>query len=346
MFFTGGYSMKGVTKLPSGTYRYRLREGGKDYSFTDKRLLSQREIRERFTEIIGERRFVNDVNPMSFGTASKRFLNAINGPYSPATVAKYTYQDRTIESQFPDFYRSRMDKMSIDDLQRIANEYGVQRRSKTVSGLIEYIHIILHRNGIYIRGKVRYAQNDKRVPYCPTSEDVKRLFEAVKDTDLEIPVKLAALGLRRSEICGLTMSDFDGQYIHIHRTKIMTPHGPLIQERTKTPSSSRKVLLTHDLATLIKSRGVICKYRPDRLNKCLAAVLDANSMKRFTFHKLRHFYASQAHALGVPAAYIMRSGGWSTDLVLKSTYTHALDTEQEKNDRITTDFLDSLVTNA
>lgn len=41
-----------------------------------------------------------------------------------------------------------------------------------------------------------------------------------------------------------------------------------------------------------------------------------------TFHKLRHAFATTLNDLGIPSNYIQKLGGWSTDNVMKSVYTH------------------------
>ena len=37
-----------------------------------------------------------------------------------------------------------------------------------------------------------------------------------------------------------------------------------------------------------------------------------------------------SHALGIPDSYIMASGGWKSDNVLKTVYRHALDDKKEE----------------
>ena len=53
-------------------------------------------------------------------------------------------------------------------------------------------------------------------------------------------------------------------------------------------------------------------------------------LPHFSLHKLRHYYASMAHSLGIPDQYIMKAGGWKTDNVLKSVYQHAMKDKQEE----------------
>ena len=43
-------------------------------------------------------------------------------------------------------------------------------------------------------------------------------------------------------------------------------------------------------------------------------------LPHFRFHDLRHYNASIQHALGIPDAYLMQSGGRENDSVLKSVF--------------------------
>ena len=53
-------------------------------------------------------------------------------------------------------------------------------------------------------------------------------------------------------------------------------------------------------------------------------------MDYMRFHALRHYCASQLHALGMPDAYIMERGGWESDGVLKGIYRHTLSDYAER----------------
>ena len=46
-------------------------------------------------------------------------------------------------------------------------------------------------------------------------------------------------------------------------------------------------------------------------------------LPHFSLHKLRHYFASSSHAMGIPDAVIMSMGGWKTEIVMKSVYRHA-----------------------
>lgn len=62
----------------------------------------------------------------------------------------------------------------------------------------------------------------------------------------------------------------------------------------------------------------------------------------FSFHKLRHFFASELHANGIPDQYIAKVGGWSTINVLQNIYEHTLrDKQKEYEQQITAVFTDN-----
>ncbi len=74
----------------------------------------------------------------------------------------------------------------------------------------------------------------------------------------------------------------------------------------------------------IKEVGHITNLNSHSLSIMFHRVLKRNNINHFRFHDLRHYSASVRHALGIPDAYIMADGGWSTDNVLKAVYRHAM----------------------
>ena len=48
------------------------------------------------------------------------------------------------------------------------------------------------------------------------------------------------------------------------------------------------------------------------------------------------------HALNVPDIYIMERGGWKSRETLQKIYTHALDDQKTKNDKIVLDYFSEL----
>ena len=132
----------------------------------------------------------------------------------------------------------------------------------------------------------------------PSDEHVQTLLEAVRGSTLELPVIFAAFGpMSEAEICTLEMKNIDGNVVHVCEN--------MVKKKGKT--------------------GRIVDMNPNTLCKMFKRKLDDLDIPAFRFHELRHYSASIQHALGIPNAYIMQRGGWSSDRVLKSVYRHTMD---------------------
>lgn len=67
------------------------------------------------------------------------------------------------------------------------------------------------------------------------------------------------------------------------------------------------------------------------------------NIPRFSLHKLRHYYASVSHSLGVPDVYIMQAGGWKSDNVLKTVYRHALNDKKREMQEFTAEYIKDII---
>lgn len=88
-----------------------------------------------------------------------------------------------------------------------------------------------------------------------------------------------------------------------------------------------------ELADKIKNQGYVYRGHPGNITKHLERVEDKLGIPRFPLHKLRHYFASQMSALGIPEADILKMGGWETDHVMKSVYRHSMMEKEEKAKR-------------
>lgn len=175
----------------------------------------------------------------------------------------------------------------------------------------------------------------------PTETDLKRLFEYIKDSRYEVAVKLAALGMRRSEICALTPQDLDGNILTINKAKVQGTDEKWIIKTTKTTDSTRQIYIPNELAELIRSKGLYNGHA-GAITKYINHAQDELGMPRFGIHRLRHFYASSAHSQGIPDQYIMEAGGWKSPAVLNSVYKHAMKDKNENMQKIMADKIKNL----
>ena len=163
--------------------------------------------------------------------------------------------------------------------------------------------------------------------YTPTLEDVQKVLEAVDGTRWDVPFNLAVFGLRRSELCALTMDDLEGNYLTIHKALVWDGSQWVTKDYPKTTESFRTIYLPDYLVEKIHRQGMPDVYI-HRINAKLHKVQDSVGVPRFRLHDFRHFFASHAHALGLSDADIMATGGWKTDHVMKSVYRQAMRTEE------------------
>lgn len=80
-------------------------------------------------------------------------------------------------------------------------------------------------------------------------------------------------------------------------------------------------------------QGYVYKGHPNTIYDCLKRTEKNLVIPYFSLHKLRHYFASQMSAMGVPEADILKMGGWETDHVMKSVYRHSMKDKEEQAKR-------------
>ncbi len=222
-----------------------------------------------------------------------------------------------------------------EEINRIAKE----RSPKTVRNHHGFISAVL---GIFHPGlklSTTLPQKVKTEPYIPTNSDIRKILDYSKGSMFEIPIMLACYGMRRSEICALECQDIDGDVVHITKAKVLDEKRNWIIKTTKTTESTRDIIIPIELSNKIKNKGYVYKGHPNSITCYLFKAQDSLGIPRFSIHKLRHYFASEMSALGIPEADILRMGGWETDYVMKSVYRHSMmDKEENAKKAQTLDF--------
>lgn len=323
-----------IEKLPSGRYRIRKTVRGKTYRLQLDYKPTQREALELLSALITDGGS-KPVREITFAEAMERHLETVGGVLSPSTLRAYRQMQRKLQTEYGRFCALRLPQITQEDVQRVISDHARNHAPKTTANLNGFISVVLRAYNPSLALHVTVPPRKKTEPHIPTDAEVRVVCEALRGTKYEVPVALAALGLRRSEICGLSLSDLtDDNRLHIHRARIQTEDGSYrTVDRTKTPESTRTIMLPEPVADLIRARGCIYDGSPCSITVQLRRVQARLGIPRFSVHKLRHYYASTAHALGVPDVYIMAAGGWKTDNVLKAVYRHAMDDRRAEMDR-------------
>lgn len=312
-----------IEKLPSGSYRVRQMENGKLYSVT---LPYKPNKREAYELIQNKINHVVD-NSMTFQSAAEEYINIKNNVLSPSTIRGYHSVLRNLPQYFLDMDISQIDEYT---LQKFINEYAIDHTAKTVHNVNGFIMAVLRLFYPKVDISVTLPQKQRQERYTPTTEDIKRIMDASRDTKYYIPLFLACLGLRNSEICALTIFDLKGTELTINKALVYGDNGYVVKNVPKTDASNRIIVLPDAVAQSIKEQGYIYDGYPLQIDRHLRRMQKKLNIPSFGIHRMRHFFASYMHDLGYSDAIIQSLGGWATDNVMKSVYRHALNEDSAR----------------
>lgn len=327
-------------KLPSGSYRVRVyshtdEDGKKHYkSFTadTKKEAERMALAYTYEE-------ENDCVP--FKDLMDVYLESKSNVLSPSTYRSYTSMSNTLLKEYPHFCNKT--NITRTDVQNLINDLAKTRKPKSVKNYNAFVSVILGDSRHF---KVTLPQSIKNKYRIPDQAEFKVLLDAVKDTELEIPVMLGSFCMmRRSEICALTLDDIEGDMIHIRKGLVLGDNG-YVTKTTKTESSDRYIQAPQFLIDKINKKGYITTLTPAAISDAFHRVVVRIGLNGMVFHGLRHFGASYRHSvLNIPTAHIQRDGGWSDAHTLEQIYRHALDDEHRKYTEKTNRAFESFISN-
>jgi integrase len=309
-----------IEKLPSGSYRIRKMYKGKAYSVTVDYKPTQKEALQLLAAEMDN--YVTDTNVGSFAAAAGEYIEMKRNVLSPATLREYA---RYVGRLPQDFVALRVSDITQVDVQKMANELSKDKSPKTVCDLHGFVHAVLKAFRPNLVLNTTLPQKVKKEKYVPTDDDIKALLAEAKGTRYEVTLRLACYGLRREEICALESSDLDGNMLTINKAVVLDEDREWVVKITKTTESTRVIWVDDELADMVRDcNGRIYDAYPEGITKWLGRKQKKLGIPAFPLHRIRHYYASSAHAMGIPDSYIMASGGWKTDHVMKSVYRHAM----------------------
>ena len=322
-----------IEKLPSGSYRIRKMYKGQTYTVIVDYKPTQKEAIQLMSAELDKVK--TEGLRMTFQTASEKYINEKNNILSPSTIKGYESVLRSISD---DFKKNNITDITALDVQSEINAYAKTHSPKSTRNAHGFISSVL---GVFCPNVIlntTLPQKEPKKAYIPSDEDVKRILEQAKGSQYEIALILAMFGLRRSEICALTLDDLNGNILTIDKAKVQSINNEWVMKSTKTEAGIRSVYLPDHVVALIKERGVIYKGHPNSILIYLQRTQRNLGIPKFSLHKLRHYFASSAHALGIPDQYIMDAGGWKSKYVLGSIYQHAMDDKKQEMQQITARF--------
>ena len=327
-----------IEKLPSGSYRIRKMYKGKVHTIITDYKPTQKEAVQLMAEELDKVSY--STAHMTFEEAANKYIDIKQNVLSPSSITGYLSTLRNLSTEFKNILISDMTQVEV---QKEINDYSVGRSPKTVRNANGFIMAVLGMFKPNLNISTTLPQKRKNEAYIPSDDDVKRILERAKGTRYEIPLLLATFGLRRSEICALTLDDLDGNILTINKALVSDRNGKFIIKTTKTTDSTRKIYIPDYLADLIREKGVIYKHSPNQIYENLCKYQEELGIPHFKLHALRHYYASMSHSLGIPDAYIMEAGGWKTDNTLKNVYRHSMHDKKNEMQTLAARYIEGLM---
>ena len=319
-----------IRELPSGNYQAVI-QIGKDAagkyrykSFTAKTEASARAQARKWKDA-----HPDYIERITVGSCIESFLSLHARALSPGTVRGYTSLAKMLKERYGQIWRTEAHDLKRADLQRMVNKMADSGLNpKTIRNYTGLIGVALKTQDIHMPS-VTIPRRSKPAYHIPSQEDIRRLAESAAGTEMEIPIALAVLGLRRGEICALDLSDLSGNILHIRKAVVYDKDGILCEKDPKTLSSDRFVQIPPQTAEKIRRQGYVTLLTPRQLSRRFVRLLKYSGMQPYRFHDLRHFFVSYCHTvLKLSDAQIQALGGWSTAHVMTEYYRQTMNQEQ------------------
>lgn len=313
-----------IDELPSGSFRLRKQINGKRYSITVDHYPTESECILLLAEMVKD-------NPVLSIEGTLRqcisgYIASKNNVLSPSTIRGYNQITNQISNTLLDM---QVKDITLPILQNEINKYSLNHAPKSVANFSGLIVSVCRYVGLDIHSPT-LPQKQKQNTYIPTKDDIKRLCEYFKGSEYECGLLLSIYGLRRSELCALTLDDLEGNVLTINKALVENQDKKWIVKTTKTTESTRQIVISDYVSDLIRKQGYIYKRSPGQLNEQLAIAQSRLGIPHFSLHKMRHFFASYLHDMGYSPKQIQESGGWKTSRIMETVYQHALEMDAAK----------------
>lgn len=317
-----------IEKLKSGHYRIRFTINRKKYSITTDRKPTKQEearlIQEYSDEIKKNNKGKKEGSFLDFAT---EYIDSKEKVLSASTVRGYKATLKGIPDSFTalPFY-----EIEQHDITKVVNSMVDKAKPKTIYNRHGLIVSVLKEFRPEFVVRTKLPRKEQKEIYTPGEAEVKALFEYIEKTPRAskyyAPLCLAAMGLRRSEIGALTVEDLsEDNMITINKAKVINSDKKwVIQPYTKTEKSHRIVPVPAKLAEVIRRQGFVFNGDLNSFYKRIVNIEKRLGLRPFGIHRLRSYFASKAHALGLPDSVILTLGGWKSDYIMKNVYRKAL----------------------
>lgn len=332
--------MAKAKKLPSGSWRcqvydYTDDKGKRHYkSFTcDDPSPAGRRKAECMAAQYAQDKETRSRSEKTFGQALTDYIAMREPVVSPRTILNYKrLQDKDLKV----LCDIKIADITQEQIQEFVNQDAKSHSPKTVRDNHGLVAAVIKQERPEFALNTVLPKPVRTQLYIPSDEDVKKLIKLAANTDLELPILLAAFGpMRRGEICALDAENISGNVVHVCKNMVLSPDHTWVIKAPKSYAGDRFIDYPDFVAEKWKHlSGRITKLSPDNITTRFSRLLKSSGIPHFRFHDLRHYSASIQHALGIPDAYIMSRGGWGNDGVLKNVYRHAMTGKAQEMNKI------------
>lgn len=324
------------TEKRGNTYRIRKNVKGITYRLTFDHEPTEEEVIKALAKQLDKNKDRDKTDSVK-KYANKYIDNLRKDKGSSTTINSY----KSIVNNTPDwFLKMSLSKVDSDVFQKCINEYSgttnsrvAERSAKTITNFKGFYKAVFKEYKPNTVFAVKAPKRVKKMEYQPTTKDIKKLLEYTKDSDYELFLRLATLGIRRGEIGALSSKDLD-------KDNILTINKDMVRDEKKryyiknypkTSASNRRILIPKEVADMLREKSVACDFNLDTVNKYLTRTLNRLEIPHFRLHILRHFAAAYLLKNGFNRSQILEYGGWEKDSdVMDKIYAYNLDPEESQ----------------
>ena len=320
--------MKAV-QLPSGSWNVRLRDNGKQKSFTAK---TRKEVIQMASEYLYDKEHKKR-NEMTVAECLDTYIDSKKGILSVTTLSLY---QKIRDKNFQEIMTIPISMLTTAQVQNAISKEAETHKPKTVANMRGLLSAALKQQGITLT--VSVPKPVKKIIDLP---EPRQVMEAVKGKDIELPVMLAMwMGLSMSEIRGLKPESISEHYLTVCGVVVDVDGKNIEKEATKAYERTRRIQMPIEIYRLIqqtdawrKGTGYLVPMNRRTIYGHFTKAIEDAGLPHMTFHQLRHMNASVMERLGVPLLYAKeRFGHDSNSPVLMRVYQHPFQSMQQQVD--------------
>ena len=329
-------------QLPSGKWRIQVmvdnKRVGRTFDTPEEATYWASGIKTKLKEV--------EVAPknLSVSAAVDRYIESKDAVLSPSTIAGYKKIKNNLMANIATV---KLGDLTQEKVQRWVNSLSKDKSPKTVANAHGLLSAVLGEYRPSMTLRTTLPQKVKPDIQIPSEAEIKAILTVAKGTKYELPIVLAVwLGLRQSEILGLTWDCVDGNTIHIKQAIVMGENGP-VEKGTKTYSGTRDIRLPDYIKEMLDAAphhgDHIVRMSGKAIYSGFSRICEKAGVPHFRFHDLRHTNASVMLASGIPDKYSMKRMGHATNNMLKTTYQHTIKEKESEYDKLIDSYFEDLM---